>query len=350
MAKSKKLKVGIVGLGGIGRGPHVPIWAKHPDVEIVAMADIIPERAISAAEEYGVPHAFDDHRKLLKLKEIDAVDVCTPNLAHAPVVINALKAGKHVICEKPVSVTPKKIEAMILAARKARRKFAVIQNHRFTGIATALKRFIEAGHLGTPYYARAWAIRRNLLPTAPGFTSRAQSGGGACMDIGVHCLDLAMWLLDFPEPVTVTGMATNKLAKAGDIPGEWGEWDKRKIDVEDFACGMVRFKNGAMLSLESCWLGHLPDPEVMKCSIFGDKAGVTWPTGQVNTVTAGVLVDAELKPVRLPIESHEAEIHAFHKCIVDNKPVPVTPEQSLKVIRILDGIYRSQKLGREVRV
>jgi predicted dehydrogenase len=170
------------------------------------------------------------------------------------------------------------------------------------------------------------------------------------MDIGVHSLDMAMWLMGFPEPVSVTGCATSNLAKSGAIPGEWGAWDARKFDVEDFACGMVRFKTGAMLSLESCWLAHVAEPETMSCTILGDKAGVNWPSGKVSTVCNGALVDSVIKPLPLDEDHHDAEIRAFFDAIVNNKPSPVPAEQTLKVIKILDGIYRSQRSGKEVRL
>jgi len=348
--KSRKLRVGIVGTGGIAQGVHIPGWKDNPDAEITAVCDIIPERVQEVAAENNVPHVFEDYRKLVKLKDVDVVDVCTPNRVHTPVSLAALAAGKHVLCEKPLAVTPREIEKLIKAARDAKRVLMVGQNNRYRGISQAIKRWIEAGNLGKPYYARSWAIRRNLLPPAVGFITKEQSGGGPCLDIGVHCLDLAMWLMDFPEPVTVTGAATNQLAKKKTIPGAWGDWDAKRFDVEDFACGMVRFASGAMLSLESSWLGHTPEPEDMSCMILGDKAGVSWPSGQVCTVSNGALIDAKIQPLPMRPQTHTTEIWEFYDAVVNHKPAPVPAEQALKVIKILDGIYRSQKTGREVRL
>src|SRR6185436_14637940 len=180
----------------------------------------------------------------------------------------------------------------------------VAQNNRYRPISQAIKRWVDAGNLGSVYYGRAWAIRRNLLPPAPGFISRKLAGGGPCMDIGVHCLDLAMWLMDFPEPVAVMGSASNHLARNGHIPGHWGEWDRNKFDVEDFACGLVRFKSGTMLSLESSWLSHIPPAEDMSCMILGTKAGVSWPSGVVASATNGTLVDSVIKPLHIREATH----------------------------------------------
>jgi predicted dehydrogenase len=329
---------------------HIWAWQKIPGVEVVAVADIIPERAREMAEEYHVTHAVDSHRKLLKVPGIDVVDVCTPNRSHTPIVLDALAAGKHVLCEKPLAVTPAEIEKMIAAARKARRRLCVVQNHRYRNISQAIRKWIDAGNLGEAYYARAWAIRRNLLPGKDTFISRKRSGGGPCMDIGVHCLDLIMWLMGFPEPVSVSGAAADHLAHKDIMPGGWGEWDRDLFDVEDFAVGMVRFKNGAMLSLEATWLAHVPDAENFSGFVMGEKAGVSWPGGVISTAHNGALINATVQPVPTPDEGHPAEIRAFHDAVVNGGPVPVAPEESLKVIRILDGIYRSQKLGREVKV
>jgi predicted dehydrogenase len=348
--KSRKLRIGLIGTGNIARAAHLPAWKKNPDVEIVAVADIRPERARAMAEANGVPNVFDDHRKLLAMKEIDAVDICTPNIPHTPVVLDCLAAGKHVLCEKPLAARPKEIETMMRAARKARRILTVVQNNRFRGVSQAIKRWVDAGNLGKPYYARAWAIRRNLLPPASTFTDSRESGGGACLDIGVHCLDLIMWLMGFPEPVSVTGTTSNHLAKTVKMPGHWGQWDPKKIDVEDFACGLVRFANGAMLSLETSWLGHIPQPELLCGTVLGDKGGVSWPSGEASSTVNGALVDSVIKPLPALESSHESLIFAYYESIVDGKPLPVEPAETLKVIRILDGVYRSRTAGREVKV
>jgi predicted dehydrogenase len=348
--QSRKLRIGVIGTGGIARAVHVPGWQDIPDVEIVALADVNETLVRKVAKDLGVGPAFTDYRKLLKVDGLDAVDICTPNRMHGPIVLAALAAGKHVLCEKPLATTPAEIEKMIASAKKAKRMLCVMQNNRYRGISVALKRWVDTGGLGDVYYGRAWAIRRNLLPPAVGFISRKLSGGGPCMDIGVHCLDLAMWLMGFPEPVSVAGTMGTHLAHTKIIPGAWGDWDRKVYDVEDFACGLVRFKNGAALTLESSWLGHTPQPEDMSCMILGTKAGVSWPSGQVCTTVNGALVDSVIKPVPIRDATHTSVIHEFYDAIVDKKPSPVPAEQSLKVIRILDGVYRSTKTRKEVTI
>ncbi len=347
---SRKLRIGVIGTGGIARGVHIPGWRDLPDVEIAAVADVNGTLVRKVAADLGIQAAFTDYRKLLKVAGLDAVDICTPNRMHTPIVLAALAAGKHVLCEKPLATTPGEVERMIAASKKAKRLLCVMQNNRYRGISIALKRWVDTGGLGEVYYGRAWAIRRNLLPPAVGFISKKLSGGGPCMDIGVHCLDLAMWLMGFPEPVSVAGVVGTNLAQTRIIPGAWGEWDRKTFDVEDFACGLVRFKNGAVLTLESSWLGHTPQPEDMSCTILGTKAGVSWPSGQICTTANGALVDSVIQPVRIRDATHTSVIHEFHDAVVNRKPSPVPAEQALKVIRILDGVYRSTKSRQEVRI
>ena len=347
---TRKLRVGMIGSGGIARTAHLPGWKDIPDVEVVAIADTNEELVRNTATAQKIPQWYTDYRELLRQKDVDVVDICTPNLLHTQMVVDAFAAGKDVLCEKPLAVTPAEILQMIEARDKAGRMLMVAQNNRYRGISIAMKRWVDQGNLGQVYYARAWAIRRNLLPVAPGFISRTLSGGGPCMDIGVHALDLAMWLMGFPDPVTVSGSASTQLAKTNIIPGAWGEWNREMFDVEDFACGIVRFSNGAMLSLESSWLAHTMQSEDMSCMVLGTRAGISWPAGTISTTQNGTLIDAVIKPVPIRESTHMTEIWDFYNALVNKMPSPVPAEQSLKVIKILDGVYRSQNLGREVEV
>jgi len=349
MAK-RKIRVGIVGTGGIARSCHIPGWQENKDVEIVAVCDINKKRASAAAQEFNITNAFKDFRKLVCMKEIDIVDVCTPNMVHTPAVIAALNAGKHVICEKPLAVTTAEVKKMGLTAKKKRRKLMTAQHQRFTGTAVSAKKFVDSGQLGEVYHARTYALRRDLLPTAPGFIDKRLSGGGPCMDIGVHALDLCMYLMGFPKPVVVSGTSKVNFAKDHDIPGAWGEWNRRLFSVEDFAAGFVRFDNGAALVLEASWLGHYNVSECLKCQIYGKKASLEWPSGEFSTARNRVMYDGTLKPAGGLRPPHTEELFAFYDCVVNNKPSPVPVEETIRVIGILEGIYKSEKTRREVKI
>ncbi|MCG3148527.1 MAG: Inositol 2-dehydrogenase/D-chiro-inositol 3-dehydrogenase [Verrucomicrobiae bacterium] len=345
--KHSKFRVGVIGTGGIFRGAHVHGWKAIPDAQIVAVADINADRAASLAKEMDIPQVFTDYRELVKL-DLDAVDVCTPNGVHTPAVLAALNAGMHVVCEKPLATTTKDVRLMGELADKKKLVLMTAQHQRWTASALAIKRWAEAGNLGDVYHARVRAMRRAWLPIAPGFIDKKLSGGGPCMDIGVHALDAALWVMGFPKPVRVTGTAKVNFAQTDKIPGMWGEWDRKMYSVEDFAAGFVHFDNGATMTLESAWLGHQTENEDMSFQLFGMNGGVKWPSGEFATVANRTFVQGNLTwPTRID-RPHTEEILAFYDSVVNRKPTPVPWTETIKVIAILEAIYKSQATGREV--
>lgn len=351
MAK-KKLRLGIIGAGGIVRGFHLnPGWLTLADsVEIVAVTDLFEPTARKLAEDFDIPKVYTDYRKMIRAEKLDLVDVCTPNRVHTPAVLAALAAGCNVLCEKPLAVTTAEVKRMAAAAKKAGKMLMTAQHQRWEPHSVAAKQWIDGGNLGEVYHGVVHALRRNWLPPNPGFIDPKLSGGGPCMDIGVHALDLALHLMGSPRPVRVTGKVAVNFAHGHDIPGAWGEWDRKLFGVEDFASGFVHFDNGATLVLEASWLQHQEEPEDLSVRLYGKKASLHWPQNKFSTVENRTLVDGRLHPVgRLP-KAHTGEIIAFHDAVVKGKPSPVPVEQTLRVIAILEGIAQSSKLGREVRL
>jgi predicted dehydrogenase len=344
-----KLRIGLIGAGGIARAVHIPGWNAVPNAEIVAVCDVRKEAAEGLAKDFNIPQVFADFRDLVKL-DLDAVDICTPNRVHTPAVLAALGSGKHVLCEKPLAVSTREVRAMAAAAKKARRLLMTAQHIRFTDKITALKGFAESGQVGGFYHARVHAVRRNLLPVSPGFIDEKLSGGGPCMDIGVHALDSALHIMGFPKPVRVTGKTAVNFAKGNDIPGAWGEWDRTLFGVEDFASGFVHFENGATMVLEAAWLQHQTEGEDFSFHLFGTKGSVQWPSNMYSSAVNRVLIDGKVVPTAGLKPAHTEEILAFAKAIREKKPSPVPVEQTLIVIAILEGIYQSAKAGREVRI
>lgn len=345
------LNIGLIGAGGIVRGAHLkPGWTTVPDCRLLAVCDVNRATAEALARDFNIPHVFTDYRDLLKLKEIDAVDICTPNRVHTPAVLASFQAGKHVLCEKPLAVTTAEIRKMAAAAKKAKKLLMTAQHQRFGDRAVAIKRVVDTGALGEVYHVRVHATRRNLLPINAGFIDPRLSGGGPCMDIGVHALDLAMWLMDFPNPVRASGTAKVNFAKGDTIPGAWGEWDRQLFGVEDFATGYIHFDNGATMILEASWLQHQHEQEDMSCRLFGKKGSVTWPSGEYQTAVNRALVNSTILPMPGLPPAHTGEIHAFARAIREKTASPVPVDQTIKVIGILEAIMKSSKLGREVRV
>ena len=347
------LKVGLVGVGGISR-THMPGWAASEEAEVVAGSDISNE----ALEQWGALHNVkrlttnaDD---LFSDSDIDIIDLCVPNMYHAPLAIAALEAGKHVICEKPLAPTPEDIKKMIAARDKSGKQLMTAQHFRFAGVSQAMKAEIDTGTLGDVYHARGWMLRRNgLIPTAT-FIEKKHSGGGPCIDIGVHILDLTLWMMGNPRPVTVSGVADARLAH---LPGAFATWREGPIpssfDVEDYAVAFVRFENGATLVLEVSWLLHHDiRGEDMQAWIYGDEGGCHWPSAQFldTNYTTRQFNNRTLQLTQDKMEPHALECVEFAKAIAAGAPSPVPAEQSLQVLAILDGIYRSQAEGREVSI
>lgn len=346
---TRKFRVGLIGGGGIAQAVHIPGWKNLPEVEIVGVADLSAPAAQKAAALAGAPEVFTDYRDLLKL-DLDAVDVCVPNKAHTPAVLAALEKGCHVICEKPLATTTAEVRAMGELADAKKLKLMTAQHQRFTQSGVAAKAWVDAGNLGEAYHARVRAMRRAGLPPAPGFIDATLSGGGPCMDIGVHALDLCMWLMGFPKPVRVSGTAKTVFAKGYGLPNLWGEWDRERFSVEDFAAGFVHFDNGATMVLESAWLSHQEEAEDLLAQLYGTKGGIKWPDARFVTVVNGTHAQGGLThPVAVP-HPHWNEIAAFHNCVVHGQPSPVPWTETIKVIGILEAVYASSEAGREVDV
>jgi predicted dehydrogenase len=277
--------------------------------------------------------------------------VCTPNRYHAPLTIAALEAGKHVMCEKPLAPTPGEVRDMIRARDRAQRLLMTAQSLRFEPPARALRDEVATGVLGPVYHARCWALRRGGVPARPGFVQRRHSGGGPCIDIGVHLLDLALWLMGNPQPVSVSGVARADLSAQ---PGAFSAWGPAPIppsyDVEDFAAGFVRFADGATLILETSWLLHGEDRSELW--LYGRAGGCHWPSLQVTEADAATRQHYQRR-LRLTAGTrggHAQECLDFARAVATGGPSPVPAEQSLQVMQILDGIYRSQAQGGEVSI
>lgn len=347
------LKVGVIGVGGISR-THMPGWAASEHAEVVAGSDINGEALNAWGQEHGVSALYTDPSDLFANPDIDIIDVCTPNMYHTPLVIAGLNAGKNVICEKPLAPKPEDIRKMIAAGDASGKLLMTAQHFRFHGNSQAMKREIEAGALGDIYHARSWMLRRNGLIPTPTFIKKEHSGGGPCIDIGVHILDLTLWLMGNPQPVAVTGVAKAPLAHH---EGAFATWKRGLIspefDVEDFAAAFVRFENGATLVIEVSWLLHHDIVgEDMQMWLYGTEGGCHWPKAQFLDTNYETQQhnNRELKLVRDVMEPHAYECVKFAEAVAEGMPSPVPAEQSLQVMSILDGIYRSQEAGREVSI
>jgi predicted dehydrogenase len=350
---AKKLKIGIIGSGGIAQGCHMKGYQSIPELcEMVATCDVNPDIAKQAADKFGIEKTYVDYREMLADEEIDAVSVATPNKYHKQPTIDALTAGKHVICEKPLGMNAEECREMCRAAKESGKILQVGLQSRFSGPARFMKQYVDAGNMGHIYFARAQALRRRGVPAWGVFIDKDKQGGGPLIDIGVHILDLTLFLMGYPKPVSAFGKTWDTLGKNPDLFNYWGSYDREKFTVEDFAVGMIKFADGSVISLESSFMGNL-DGDPFQTQFFGTKAGaIVQPYGGDESVKIFTESDKQLfnlKPANVPhVESaHTAEIQAFVDAILNDKPSPVPGENGLILNAIFDAIYKSSVTGNE---
>ena len=330
-------------------------YESMPDLcEMVAVCDVNPETANTAAQKFNVPKTYSDYRQMLSQESLDAVSVATPNAFHMQPTIDALNAGIHVICEKPLAMDAAEARAMCSAARDSGKILQVALQMRFTGAARFMKQFIDAGNMGDIYYARAQALRRRGVPHWGVFIDKEKQGGGPLIDIGVHILDLTLFLMGYPKPVSASGKTWDMLGKDPNIVNPWGEYDRSKFTVEDFAVGLIKFDNGAVVVLESSFMANL-DGDPFTTQLFGTKAGATvkgWGDDPIEIFSESNKQLFNMKPKNVPhVESsHVDEISAFVDAILNNKPSPVPGENGLVLNAVFDALYKSSDTGREEAV
>lgn len=354
-----KVRIGIIGCGGIANNKHMPALKKLPDVEMVAFCDIIVERAEKAAKEYGIEGAkvYEDYKELLKDETIDVVHVLTPNREHSFITVDALEAGKHVMCEKPMAINTAEAQKMIDAANRTGKKLTIGYQNRYRPDSWYLKRACDNGDLGEIYYGKAHAIRRRAVPTWGVFLNEEEQGGGPLIDIGTHALDLTLWTMNNYEPKMVVGSVYKKLGDQTETGNAWGDWDPKEFTVEDSAFGYIVMKNGATINLEASWALNTLDVDEAKTSLCGTKAGADMKGGlRINKVQYGKQVvenvDLEAGGVAFfdggAAEPQDIEARMWIDAVKNNTDVVVKPEQAIVVTKILEAIYKSAAEGKPV--
>ena len=355
----KTLKIAVIGVGGIARTEHLPAYATMENVEVVALCDIKPEKARAQADIYNIPLVFENYKDVLELPGLDAVDICTPNYLHSIIAVEALEHGLHVFCEKPDAVSVAEAEKMKAAAESSGKVLMVMRNNRYMPISSFLKQYIEAGKLGEIYAARCgWQRRRGIPGKGGWFTTKAQSGGGPLIDLGVHMIDLTMWLMGSPRPVAVTGCTYCKFANndmSDSIDSTFGEKDANgTFDVEDLAMGFIRFDKGACMLIEFSWASNI-EHEQRFFELRGTQAGACWSS---NTNKLGIYTEEFGKTVDyLPIidnkagpKHHAANLIHFVDVVLNGAEPMFVPQQGVDMVKILEAIYESAKTGKEVQL
>lgn len=356
---SKKLRVAIIGCGGIANGKHLPSLKKLEQVEMVAFCDIEIKKAEEAAIEYGTPEAvvYKNYKQLLEDESIDVVHVLTPNISHAEISIASMEAGKHVMCEKPMAKTSEEAKLMVKTAERTGKKLTIGYNNRFRPDSQYLHNVCKQGDLGEVYYARAHAIRRRAVPTWGVFLDEEKQGGGPLIDIGTHALDLTLWMMNNYKPKSVMGTTYHKLGQKKDAANAWGSWNPEKFTVEDSAFGFITMENGATIVLESSWALNTLDIDEAKCSLSGTEGGADMKDGlRINGENFSKLytTNVELGAGGVAFYDGKAESDSdlearlWVESIVNNTDPIVKPAEALVVTQILEAIYESAKTGKAV--
>ncbi len=351
------VRVGIIGCGGIAKGKHMPALSKLKNVKMVAFCDIIEKKALAAREKYGTPDCavYTDYKQLLADPSIDVVHVLTPNRSHSFITVDALEAGKHVMCEKPMAINSIEAQKMLDAAKRTGKKLSIGYQSRHRTDSLYMKQEVEAGTLGDIYYAEATAIRRRAVPTWGVFLNEYEQGGGPLIDIGTHALDLTLWMMDNYKPKYCCGTTYHALNNTIEQGNDWGNWDPEKFTVEDSAFGFVVMENGATINLRASWALNYADPREAVTTLCGTKAGADMNDGlringirnnmqymllpQLNTKGAAFYEGVKGETAA------DREARLWIDAVVNDKTPVVTPEQAIVVTKILEGIYTSAKTG-----
>lgn len=347
--ENKKIRIGLIGAGNIAQNAHIPAYLKQADAELVAVCDLNEQRAKGVAEKYGMKHVTTDYNELVALDDVDAVSICTWNNAHAGAAIAAAKAGKHILCEKPMAMNTAEAEAMMKAVKESGVTFMMGFVNRFRADSKAIKEIQSAGRLGDVYYAKAGWFRRRGTPLG-WFTDLSKSGGGPVIDIGVHVIDLTWYFMGKPKPVSVSAATYSKI---GDYKtkgvGRWVAFDTDNLvfNTEDSASGFIRFENGATMTFDVSWAINGKDTGVYS-HIFGTKAGASLSPLAIYGEEENYLTEAT--PTVMNENSFENEIRHFLDCVKEGRQ-PIAPvEDGVLVQKMLNGIYDSARLGREVQL
>lgn len=351
----KEIKIGIIGTGNLAN-VHATHYKNVPGVKLYACCDLNRERAEAFAKEHGVEKVYDTFEELVKDSSLDAVSVITWNNAHCNATIAALKAGLHVLCEKPMAMNAEEGRQMQEAAKKSGKLLMIGFVRRFGTNAEIAKSYIESGALGKIYYAKTRCIRRCGNPLG-WFADKARSGGGPLIDLGVHMIDLARYLMGKPKAVSAYGITNSAIGPQENIKHHARYLSKDPLktsDVEDFASAMIRFDNGAALQVEVSFNAHVEKDE-LTLELLGEKGGLTIePELRMHTVQNDILTD--ITPVyTIPQDAFSAffarEIEHFVALVRGEETICRNPsEDGIALMEILDAIYKSAEIGGEVKI
>ena len=359
---SKKIKVGIIGTGWIASA-HMDSFLNMPDVEVVAGADIVPERAKEFFEGYDMSEVqvFTDHNEMLDKVELDAVSVCTYNSTHAECAIDSLNKGVHVLLEKPMCVTIEEAVEIMRAEKNSGKILSIGFQPRFDANMQMIKKIVVSGELGDIYYIQTGGGRRRGIPTPYGtsFIEENTAGIGALGDIGCYSLDMVLNAIDYPKPLTVSGYKSDFFGTNPSYYPNHPEYAK-KFGVDDFAAAFVRLEGGIILDFRISWAMNMDTSG--DTLILGKKGGLRIPSTEdwngtiggnmkIYHEVAGEQVETEIPAIEDDGESlFDRKIRSFLDAIKNDGSSPVPSSQIIYNQAIIDGIAKSARQGKEIEI
>lgn len=336
----RKLRYGLIGAGSNAEKKHLSNYSNLPDVEIVALCDVQLANATRLAKKYDIKRVYSNYEEMFAHEELDLVSVCTPNFSHEEITVQALMNGIHVHCEKPLAVDAAAAKRIVEAKNKSGKLVMVGLNNRFTKEAVTLKKFIDAGYLGEIYQAKAGWTRRSGIPgRGTWFTNKELAGGGVMIDLGVHYLDLALYMMGLPQPAYVSGATYQHFHETTtrNRNGYKGNPDGI-FNVEDTAVGFMGLTNGATVQFEFSWASNI-EKDITTIELLGTKGGASLINGELKIYSEleGTCVDIT------PVINGQvtSEFEHFTNCIRNGGELVAPAEHGAYIMEIIDQFYQA---------
>lgn len=359
--ENKQICIGVIGCG-IGQW-HLDGFALEPRARVVAIAGLDTDRCVQLAHKFDIPNVYSDYHELLANPDVEAVSVAVPNNLHHPIAMAAIKAGKHVLMEKPLARNDVEGAEMVAAAQAAGVNLSIIFNRRSRTDMRILENHIAAGGLGDIYHAKAFWLRRSRVPGLGGwFTKKDQAGGGPLIDLGVHVLDMVLHLMGSPKVLAVSAATYAEIAPQG--KGQWTgnrfkTTEGQTFEVEDMATAFLRLEGGKTLNLDVSWALYTSATDDFGVTLYGNKGGAELyvaeyaTTGTLKLISSVGGADATIAPI-FEVEpasaGHAAVIHDWIDQLLGGEKKAPSGEEGLDRTRIIDAIYASAEQGREIRL
>lgn len=332
----QKVKIGVIGLGSIAQLVHLPNLSKLENAELVAVSEVKKNRLITIADKFNVVERYSDYNEMLEKSEIEAVIIATPTNTHKDIAIDCLNAGKDVLVEKPLARTYAEAKAVVDAAKKNKRKLMVGMNLRYRPDTMLLRSIVSSGEIGEPFYTKCGWVRRQSSEEK-WFTKKEEAGGGVIIDLGIHLLDLALWLMNYPEVDSVSCK----------------NYFHNTKNVEDTSISFLKFKNDSLINLEVSW--SLPtDKDHFYLSVFGTKGSFTLSPLHVYKRINNEILD--LTPAQIDNattlfkKSYLNELKSFVGAVKELNPLLSPGEEALERMKIIEAMYQSANKDSEIKL